>query len=210
MGKHMLAFAIVFLMAICVYLYFYHLEPKQRNTHGHVATPLSQVQDHVPDQVFHVSGNRVGYEEAQDVCKQLDARLATYDEVVHAYQHGAEWCNYGWSQDQLALYPTQKKTWEQVQLAEDPTKRGMCGHYGVNGGKFDKEQKFGVNCFGKRPEKPDPYFIHADLPKLPEKKEDEPKFFDDLVIVPYNRVRWERDYSSAAASAASFGSLESS
>ena len=47
----------------------------------------------------------------------------------------------------------QKNTWKQIQLAEDPKKRSMCGHYGVNGGKFEKSHKFGVNCFGKRPEK---------------------------------------------------------
>ena len=116
---------------------------------------------------------------------------------MHAYQHGGEWCNYGWSQDQLALYPTQKETWQKIQNAENPKDRNMCGHYGVNGGKFDKHMKFGVNCYGIRPPRPDPYFEHPDLPKqtvIAPKEEEKEKPIDGLEVIPYNRVRWQRDY----------------
>ncbi|MBE28309.1 MAG: hypothetical protein CMB06_04255 [Euryarchaeota archaeon] len=163
--------------------------------HPHYATPLSQVKKHSKDEVFHVAGHRVPYNKAEKVCSQYNSKLANYDQLIHAYQHGAEWCNYGWSQDQLALYPTQKGTWESIQNAENEKDRNMCGHYGINGGKFDRKMKFGVNCYGERPPAPESGFVHPDLPKPKEvkivKKRDRP--IDDLVVVPYNRVRWQRD-----------------
>ena len=40
------------------------------------------------------------------------ARLTVADwqlyPIIEAYKKGAEWCNYGWTQGQLATYPTQK------------------------------------------------------------------------------------------------------
>ena len=62
------------------------------------------------EEVFHIGKNIYNYEDAKAVCKAYNSELASYDQVLHAYQHGAEWCNFGWSKDQLGLYPTQKKT----------------------------------------------------------------------------------------------------
>ena len=59
-------------------------------------------------QVFNVSNNLYTYEEAQAVCKAFDASLATYDQIENAYESGGEWCNYGWSEGQMAFFPTQK------------------------------------------------------------------------------------------------------
>ena len=65
-------------------------------------------------EVFHIPSNTYTYKEAHDVCKTLNARLATYDEVERAYNNGANWCSYGWSEDQLALFPTQKKVYNDL------------------------------------------------------------------------------------------------
>ena len=165
--------------------------------HPHIATPLSQILDHDEDEVFHVTGELVDYDTAADVCKQYGAKLASYDELLHAYQHGAEWCNYGWSENQTAYYPTQKNTWKRLQYADKEKDKTMCGVPGLNGGRFDKKMKFNVNCFGKRPEKPDQDFIHPRLPKkkTKEEAEKEVKHFDDLVVIPYSRKIWSRkDY----------------
>ena len=92
-----------------------------------------------------------------------------------------------------------KETWEKIQNAKDPKDRNMCGHYGINGGKFDKNMKFGVNCYGVRPNKPEIDFTHPDLPKQKKKNNKKKKQIDDLVVVPYNRTRWQRDYASPVA-----------
>lgn len=102
-------------------------------------------------EVFNVSGNDYTYDEAAAVCAAYDSELATYDQVNSAYDAGAEWCEYGWSQGGMALFPTQVSTWELLQQETDQTKRTGCGRPGVNGGYFDPINKFGVNCYGVKP-----------------------------------------------------------
>ena len=46
-------------------------------------------------EVFTVSKNDYSYYDAAPLCKALGAELATYDQVKHAWQKGADWCNYG-------------------------------------------------------------------------------------------------------------------
>ena len=53
-------------------------------------------------EVFHISNNKYSYNEAREICEIYDARLASYDEI-NTY-NGANWCSYGWSKDQLALF----------------------------------------------------------------------------------------------------------
>jgi hypothetical protein len=101
-------------------------------------------------EVFNISNNLYTYEEARTVCVAMDGRLATYDEVEDAYNKGAEWCNYGWSEGQMALFPTQKKTWSDLQKIDG--KQHSCGRPGVNGGHVENKMlRFGVNCFGIKP-----------------------------------------------------------
>ena len=106
---------------------------------------------HAPqDEVFNISNNLYTYDDAKAVCTAYGARLATYDEVEDAYNKGGEWCNYGWSSDQMALFPTQKLTWYNLQ--RNPKHKNDCGRPGVNGGYMENPYiRFGVNCFGKKP-----------------------------------------------------------
>ena len=60
-------------------------------------------------QVFNIPGNYYTYDNAKALCSAYGADLASYDQIEKAYNNGAEWCNYGWSANQLALFPTQKK-----------------------------------------------------------------------------------------------------
>jgi len=102
-------------------------------------------------EVFTVSKNDYSYYDAAPLCKALGAELATYDQVKKAWQKGADWCNYGWVKGQMAVYPTQKSSYEELQEGPEDQK-GVCGKPGVNGGFFDNpELKFGVTCVGKRP-----------------------------------------------------------
>lgn len=101
-------------------------------------------------EVFNIKNNMYTYNDAQGICASYGARLATYQEVEDTYNNGGEWCNYGWSDGQLALFPTQSATWSELQ--KHPDKKNACGRPGVNGGFIDNPKvRFGVNCFGNRP-----------------------------------------------------------
>jgi hypothetical protein len=101
-------------------------------------------------QVFNIPGNYYSYDNAKAVCQAYGANLASYDQIEKAYGNGAEWCNYGWSADQLALFPTQKKTYDRLQTI--PGHENDCGRPGVNGGYIaNSNVKFGINCYGNKP-----------------------------------------------------------
>lgn len=104
-------------------------------------------------EVFNVARNLYKFEDAEPLCRAFGAELATYDQVKEAHKAGADWCNYGWSKGQMALFPTQKETYEKLQQGP-ASQRDSCGAPGVNGGYFpNADQRFGVNCYGSRPAK---------------------------------------------------------
>ena len=103
------------------------------------------------NEVFNISNNLYTYDDAQAICKSYGAKLATYDEIESAYDNGGEWCNYGWSENQMIYFPTQKSTWDKLQSG-DPKNKNNCGRPGINGGYIANPYvKFGVNCFGVKP-----------------------------------------------------------
>lgn len=156
------------------------------------------------EQVYNISNNLYTYEEAPYVCQAFNGRLANYDEVEQSYINGGEWCNYGWSQDQLALFPTQKKTWNKLQTSEE--NKNNCGRPGVNGGYFANPNiKFGVNCYGVKPpaKQIELDMMEANKTKIfPKSKhqmmvERKVKFWKDnadklLTINSFNRDQWSR------------------
>ena len=102
------------------------------------------------DEVFNISNNLYTYDDAPAVCSIYGAKVATYDQVEAAYNKGGEWCNYGWSDGQMALFPTQKGTWSKLQESEET--KNNCGRPGINGGYMENPNVlFGVNCYGKKP-----------------------------------------------------------
>jgi len=105
-------------------------------------------------EVFNIRNNLYTYDEAREVCSIYGAKLATYDQIEKAYNKGGEWCNYGWSEGQMALFPTQKDTWNKLQKTEKA--KNACGRPGINGGFINnKNVRYGVNCFGKKPKATD-------------------------------------------------------
>ena len=154
-------------------------------------------------EVFNVSNNLYTYDDAQAICKAYGARLANYEEIEEAYEAGAEWCNYGWSEGQMAYFPTQKKTWDSLQ--KDPATKHNCGRPGINGGFINNPYiKFGVNCYGVKPPpneleknimnankaKPD-----ASCPAAPKPDPNVEKWkqqLDSLVINSYNNADWSQ------------------
>lgn len=119
---------------------------------------IKQYTDALPlpdkEEVFNVSNNLYTYDDAQAVCSVYGAQVATYDQIEDAYEKGAEWCNYGWSDKQMVFFPTQKSTWDKLQKHEKT--KNSCGRPGINGGYMaNPKLKFGVNCFGKKPKATD-------------------------------------------------------
>jgi hypothetical protein len=104
----------------------------------------------IRQQVFNIPGNEYIYPDAKALCSAYGARLATYKEIEDSYRDGGEWCNYGWSDGQMALFPTQQKTYDELQKIEGH--ENDCGRPGVNGGYMANPRlKFGVNCYGYKP-----------------------------------------------------------
>lgn len=112
----------------------------------------SSIQNAVSPQseVFNISNNLYTYDDAQAICAAYGSNLATYDQIEDAYNNGAEWCNYGWSDGQSAYFPTQKDTWKK--LDANPATKNSCGRPGINGGyMLNPHLRFGVNCYGVKP-----------------------------------------------------------
>lgn len=102
------------------------------------------------NEVFNIRNNLYTYDEAKEVCSIFGAQLANYDQIESAYNDGGEWCNYGWTDGQMALFPTQKASWTKLQGSEST--KNKCGRPGINGGYIkNKNVRFGVNCYGKKP-----------------------------------------------------------
>lgn len=153
----------------------------------------------VKKQVFHIPGNDYTYDNAESLCKAYGSRLATYDEVEKSYDNGAEWCSYGWSDKQLALFPTQKKTWNKLQTIKGH--ENDCGRAGINGGFIANQNvKFGANCFGYKPKITDTEMAMMKTePLYPKTMEDikEEKQVDywrrkipEILVSPFNKSVW--------------------
>ena len=110
----------------------------------------SESNNMLKEEVYHIPGNKYTFNDAKAIAKSFGGRLATYKEVEDAYNKGADWCSYGWSKGQMALFPTQESKWTNLQEIEGH--EHDCGRPGINGGFIDNPNvKFGVNCYGIKP-----------------------------------------------------------
>ena len=155
----------------------------------------------IKKQVFHIPENNLIYEDAKALCSAYGARLATYDEVEKAYNKGGEWCSYGWSENQMALFPTQKSTWDKLQTIEGH--ENDCGRPGVNGGYIDNHMaRYGANCFGYKPKiTSSEKYNMENTPAYPLSKKDiafEKRVdywknkLTEVVVSPFNKSTWSK------------------
>ena len=147
----------------------------------------------IGSEVFHINDQQFTYDEASAVCAAYDSELATLEQIMEAFAEGAEWCSYGWSAGGMALYPTQKDTWQRLQNEVDQGRRTRCGRPGVNGGYFDPSNKFGVNCFGFKPKgnfKPPAPVPGADTKKFNEMVKRFKNMMKAFTLDPYSRHEW--------------------
>ena len=150
-------------------------------------------------QVFNIPGNYYNYENAKAICQAYGSNLANYQQIENAYKKGGEWCNYGWSDGQMALFPTQQKTFNNLQTIKGH--EHDCGRPGINGGYIANPQvKFGVNCYGYKPKITDEEEeIMNTTPAYPETTQDiafqkRVNFWknniDNILVSPFNQNRW--------------------
>lgn len=153
------------------------------------------------EQVFNVPGNYYGYNDAKALCSAYGSRLATYNEIEDSYNSGGEWCNYGWSEGQMALFPTQKSTFHNLQGIKGH--ENDCGRPGINGGYMTNPHiKFGVNCFGYKPKiNSEEEELMQNISPYPKTKEDilmEERIdywktkIDDILVSPFDYKKWSQ------------------
>ena len=171
-----------------------------------VDQPTYPVSTSVPEikfekQVFNIPGNYYTYKDASAICNAYGAELATYPQVENAYNDGGEWCNYGWSDNQLALFPTQQKTYNELQTIEGH--ENDCGRPGVNGGYIaNPNVRFGINCYGYKPEiNSEEQELMQNTTPYPETKEEIDmqnrvdywkNKVDDILVSPFNYNTWSQ------------------
>ena len=153
----------VFIMLIILngFQYFFNVNLTTRFINFFTEKPKLEITMDVPEdepvqelkikrEVFNIPDNTYTYDDAKAVCAAYGADLANYDQIETAQKEGGEWCNYGWSDKQMALFPTQKATWDKLQKIKGH--EHDCGRPGINGGFIDnKNVQFGVNCYGYKP-----------------------------------------------------------
>ena len=150
-------------------------------------------------QVFNIPDNVYTYTDAKAICQAYGAKLANYQEMDEAYQKGADWCNYGWSDEQMILFPTQMSTYQELQKVKGH--EHDCGRPGINGGYIsDKSKKFGVNCYGYKPKMTkQEEKIMANTSPIPVTKEEVmfekeveywQKRLKDILVSPFNYNTW--------------------
>ena len=151
-------------------------------------------------QVFNIPGNTYTYEDGKAICKAYGGDLATYEQIEDAYNNGGEWCNYGWSDKQLALFPTQQNTYNNLQAIKGH--EHDCGRPGINGGFIaNPDIKFGVNCYGNKPKiSSNEAELMKTMTPYPETKQDlefqqKVDFWKnkakEILLSPFNYNSWE-------------------
>ena len=212
-------FIIIFIIFIILFISFlYHknlLNALNFSTYTQVINPLSNhpqinidLETNTPTthslnipQVFNIPGNYYKYDEAQTLCQAYGSRLANYSDLENAYNKGAEWCNYGWSDGQMALFPTQAETYKNLQNI--PGHEHDCGRPGINGGYIaNPNVRFGVNCFGNKPNmSPEeeelmattsPYPLTTKDIEMEEQVDFWKKRLPQILVSPFNYNNWSK------------------
>lgn len=150
-------------------------------------------------EVYNIPSNNYTYDDSKAICQAYGGGLASYKQVEEAYNKGAEWCNYGWSDGQMVLFPTQQKTWDKLQGIEGH--ENDCGRPGINGGKIDNPNaRFGVNCYGFKPlitsgerdnmKNTPVYPVSMKDMELQKKLDYWKKRVPEIILSPFNKNSW--------------------
>ena len=150
-------------------------------------------------EVYHVPGNRFTYHDAKAICKAFDGELATYEQLLKEQKNGASWCSFGWTNDQLGLYPTSQSDFNRLKKIKGH--EYDCGIPGINGGYVSNPHiKLGSNCYGYKPKITDLESSLLENNELYPKTEKEKLFqkrveywrnrIGNIIISPFNSDNW--------------------
>ena len=190
-------FVLLILLNGMAYIFNFNIIASIKNLFSSAPTNVPEI--HFNQQVFHVPDNKYDYENSKAICNAYGGRLATYKEIDDAYRDGADWCGFGWSEGQMALYPTQTEKWNTLQGIKGH--EHDCGRPGINGGYIDNPNvRFGVNCYGYKPKiTPEEARNMMNSPLYPKSKA-EIEFdkrvdywrtkIHDIVVAPFNHNSW--------------------
>lgn len=151
------------------------------------------------NEVYHIPGNRFTYHDAKAICNAFDGELASYDQLNKSLESGSNWCSYGWTKDQLGLYPTSQNHFKKMQKREGH--EYDCGLPGINGGYVSNPHtRLGANCYGIKPKKSKLESEYLDNQELYPKSQKELLFEErvkywknrigNILINPFNNNNW--------------------
>jgi len=152
-------------------------------------------------EVFHIANQDYTYEQSKCKCESYGGELATKSQIIDAYNNGAHWCTYGWSEKQSAYYPVQQCEFDKNKGINDrlpDNDKNYCGIPGINGGYFaNPHLKFGVNCYGVKPKgevikEKSPYCPPMNFCKLDDNYQASHKLNTDE-ISSFNNDKWNMD-----------------
>ena len=81
----------------------------------------------------------MNFTKATQVCREQDAVVATYNQLLDAWRGGLDWCNAGWLRDGSVLYPITKP---REPCGGANTQPGLRSY-----GHQDRRRLFDVFCF---------------------------------------------------------------
>jgi len=153
------------------------------------------------NEVFNIPENKYTYENARAICTAQGAKLASYQQIESAYRSGAEWGQYGWSENQNALFPTSQSTYDKLQTK--PGHENDRGRPGINGGYIaNPNVRFGVNCYGKKPKINEDSATYMAEQELFPKTNEELKFdkrveywkkrVGSMIVAPFNPTKYSK------------------
>jgi hypothetical protein len=191
----------IIIFLIIVYLVYVCINSSKMKE---VDTEIKEIIDPIKNlvrekQVFHIPSNTYTYTDAKAVCNAYNSDLASYDEISDAFGKGADWCSYGWSEGQMAFFPTQEEKWNDLQNVDGH--EHDCGRPGINGGYIaNPNVRFGANCYGQKPditlEESDAMINQPAYNKTSEEIQFDVKVdyyknkLKDILVAPFNNSSW--------------------
>lgn len=138
-------------------------------------------------EVIHVRDYIYPANKAADLCEFLGATLATKAQLQAAFEDGASWCDWGWTEDGNNVHAYYPNTMDVV-YPNSANPSNNCGDLGkLHGPRSQHEaakNKLGLNCWGIKPER-----SHVQGWKYYD-WEASITWRGQFVLMPFNRFLW--------------------
>jgi hypothetical protein len=152
-------------------------------------------------------GNKYKKENVENVCRGLDSKLATYSQLLDAVNKGANWCQYGWLNDNSKDNNNNNNNKIDVYgytVNDDNTCTPKLND--APSQPITEVEEFGVNCFGVKPDMDTEFKTQLtqkkqEKAKILEEEEAQEKEFLERVkgsdILPFNKDKWSSENNNS-------------